>query len=260
MSDKKYYCNYPCKVLAELSNSKCVIELCTQVHSYDGGYQEPDYSEPEFNTIIVDKIYIADTKTDLEKEFTDASNKINKEKNAVLQEVREQKQIVEKEIKELRDRVKKYSGLDQMLDYLDGKIKWVICTDGYRLGIKELDKIFCGVDSTELASVSFRSKRRKDIHKTDIAMYLGVYSDDSGQKYEVKGFYDLDSAKQYFIENVSKYMKDYPGTCLKTCEEFGLDIPEVTAYKEKITAQKEEEKLKNIKKIEAELVALKESI
>lgn len=154
-------------------------------------------------------------------------------------EISLEKYEVRKEIDELKKQTEKFDGLKEMFHYLNNDYQYVILTD-YYIGaqIKKLDECFCDNDRTELASVSFRVK---NYHKKEklgtFKMYIGQYSDDSGNKYFIIFYYTLNE-----------------------CEKWGIEDNRLKKFKTELTLKIERQKLEKKKRLEKDLQLLNEDL
>lgn len=251
-----YYGDKKCIVLAEYDD-KVVIRLDIGYLEFDSNdYYEPNFSECVEAEIIVDKKHIYKkpiSMPDIIKESQNMLNKIKKEKNIIDNEISLLKKEANKEIEEIKRKAQKFEGLETFYDYLNGDIKWVVIQESWRSGIEELDKCMGSYNSKELAAVSFRKQSKQGI----IEMYIQEYSDISGGKYLVKGFKELQDAKNYYIELI-KNKKIEPGNAVNVCEKYGLIVDEVEQYKkEKIEADKVRDN-KEIEKLNEKIKEIKE--
>lgn len=260
-----FYCNHPCVILSELPNEKVVIEILS--HVLESGYGEDYEASPEYSTIIVDKKYISDKKIDLEKEFNERERNLSRLEEESRKRIQDETYKVREELnrlnKELKERVKKYSGLEQYLNYLDGKYKYVVQTEEYgRKCIQELDKIKCNYDKNELTSIIFRAERARERNKwQDFAMYIGVYSDGSGSsKTKVVGFETLEEAKQFIHNSLDKVEERDLGYYDDVCKEHNITHPRIDKYIAEMKKASEERLKKEMIELKSKYESVKKRL
>jgi hypothetical protein len=258
-----YYLNKPVVFLAE-AKDEVLIELTSGEARFDE-YDGPGYTESMETKILVHKKYIKESPVNIDDNFKksiqeidnlkkNALNEIERLKRDARSEMNVEKYKIENELKELKHRTSKYNGLSQMLDYLEGKIKYVVYIDSeysWRFGIDELDKLGEGKE-TELVSVSFRSKRQIEWRKADFQMYVGNYSDDSGSKYIVEGFETLEAATERFFK-VCDEKKSFSISEIEKCDKLGIVHPRVEEAREKCKLAHEENIIKKIAQAKKDL-------
>ncbi len=253
---KAYYCNKPCKIIADLGDESVIEILTSLVYGVDEiGYEECD---PEFSKIIVDRKYIYFNKIDIEKEFKQMNAEIEARQYEADKKMREQRQVAQLELKslknELQEKAKQFEGFETMLKYFDGTIKYVLYNDK----LKKLDEIFSNYDETQLACVSFRAKDNRSIQ-----MYIGQYYDYSGSNHEAVGFETLEEAKEYIIKdlnnNIGSFLEETERSIearISFCDELDIENENVISLNNKLDEIKRKQREYRKKELEEKLANL----
>lgn len=256
--NEKFYNNKECKVLVDLGDD-CVIEILV-IDYYD---VEDEYEE--YARLIVPKKEVKNfkiTKENIEKERDTILNSARKSAKEIIQKadvkMYEEKKKLKKELEELGKKIsdKKHSlsnfeGLETYVDFLCGKIKYVIKRGYSWYTIHKLDECMCHGNNkyeTNLASVSFRGGYNKGKTK----MYLGQYSDYSGGNTEIEGFGTLEEAKKRLLELVEANENDINRN-IKECDKWGITSGKIQTVKKEVAEKnkkiKEEEEKKLLEKL-----------
>ena len=259
-----FYCNIPCKVLADLTDQTgdVVIEINTALIGYSGSYEEPDYHEPVFSTIIVASKYVTDKMIDVEKELKEKHDEMDREIRKMRDEannsVLEEKRALELSIQELRNRAKKFSGMEQMLMFLEGEINWVVIYEGWRFAVKKIEE--CEHREYGAQACVYRSKREYQRPPGTVEFFIGEYSDSSGSLQKAKGFKTEDEAVNWAHAHILERLKDsntrVDWNWAEFCDKYNIVIPKVEEYKIQRDREKEERRLKELAETKKKLAEL----
>lgn len=259
-----FYCNRPCTILADLGD-ELVIELFTHEVEIDpgNGYDEPPYSEPIHSKILAKKAYVTDKPVILEEQFAEMQRACTKMKADAELEMSQQKWQIQREIDELRKkmlaRVKKYSGLETMLDFLEGEVKWVFIEDTWSLSILTIEDALKSDDrrvDDRLRAICFNS-REVASHRGEVEMLLNAYSDGSGNWRKIRGFRTQEEAVEFAKGFVKAIGKNLSHRVVDFCDKWGITLPEVEEYRELSRKRAEDQRQADIQKAERELERLK---
>jgi molecular chaperone GrpE (heat shock protein) len=253
----KYYLNNPCEVLSTFED-KTVIRISKEFCMDWNNYEPPSYECVDVETIVLTN-QLTDAPIKISEEFKQLEEKkmeVEKEIKQIRNKLEKEKQEAKKEIENIKKEAEKFNGLTEMYHYLNGDYQYVILTEYWRgAEIKKLDECFCQNSSNELASVSFRVKDYNKKQKFGpFKMYIGQYSDDSGSKYEAKGFETLEDAKRYYVKNCLEQVTD---RTLDECEKWGITCEKIENYKQEMLKKKEEARIAKKKNLQAQLDLLK---
>lgn len=256
-----FYCNHRCILVADLGDD-AVIDIVVGAAHF-GGYDEPPYTETDERRIIVPKRLLTENQVDLEGQFIEAAKRIRDlEAEARSRTV---KKTIEAEayIKDLKAKVAGYAGLEQMMDFLDGKIKWAVKKEYYTgLKILNLSEVKCDAHERgpELAAVSFRRNNygKTGVVHEPIKMFLSNYSDDSGNgRHEIIGFETEALAITYVLEKLSQTKwEDIKSSDIETCLKYNLTIPAVEKAIAEQEKRSQERKKEERTRLEQELKRL----
>lgn len=235
--DKIYYCNRPCVFLIDLED-EAFIELLT--HEFIGDSDEyGGYTEPIYNRLIVNKKYLSTEKINLEEEFDKARKKIKEMEKEKINEIFALKNKTQLEIDELRKGLTQgalsHDGLQQFIDILDGKTKYIV-KDHYSYGnavdisiLKPEECTARNYDDNGLCSIIFRAGDKKGT----VEMFLGNYTDDSGTRYRSYAFRTLEEAKTHVAKKLDKAnVSNISSRTIEACKEYKIDHPLLTKCKE----------------------------
>lgn len=281
-----YYCGKPCSILADLGN-EVVIEILTHElveQEYDG----PGYVEPVHTKIIVDKDKVIkdlpdwDAETKLrqkkaEEAFMVKAKSIQDEINELYKSrtlAQEQHRI---KVSELQERAKKLEGADQILNWFEGKIKYVAYEGDYgplRFGVYSLDQL--GYKDRDrdakltLRAVIFRqdSEYYNGRKAGQIEFQVANYSDGSGGEARwVKGFETEEGASQYLFKFIQESLKDKKPPFgngngirwewIEFMHKYNFELDIVFQYEEYLHECELKTRQEEIKKKEAEIEALR---
>ena len=257
-----YYQNKECRVVMTLPNHESVIEIQIGDEIYDpeSGPYGTKLVVPT-NQLTEEPIVVDDVIKECNLLRNKATDQAKREATRILSETRTEKLALDKSLKELKEKVKKFEGLEEYYDYLNGDIKWVVYEDienCWRNGIEKLNEIMCEVTESNLAAVSFRTSIKnwsKEPHiKLKAKMYINQYSDDSGnRKLKVKGFKTFEEAKEYFINQFESMDFQIRPSHVKTCKKWDIKLDKIEKFIKEEEDRNEKTREKRKKKLEEEL-------
>jgi len=266
MTKKMYYYNEPCVVLSEF-NDKSVIEIEDEVDVYLGPEAYEDTAEITKELIVLtsdlkEKPYnideeIKEQHRKLQVEMSKQKKQLADAKREAERELRDYKRDLENELKDLKEKVSKFDGLEQMYTYLNEGYKYVVYNRYGNTYLRDLDEIKCSSKDSDLAAVSFRKHSGDSLVK----MYVSRFSDDSGSdRYEAKGFNDLDDAITYFQRIINSYDYRPERGIIKECEKWGIKNKKIEEYKQSLINHEKEKLQAQIERAAIEKINIEKSI
>lgn len=255
-----YYCNTPCTIVTEIDEHEAVIELYSDEPDCDCAFDDCPSLYP--TRAIVPRRHITETPITNETVLDivrKAEIEAREKAREIVSDAKKEKLEIEKRVAEIRKRCEGFEGLNVMLDFLSGEIKFVVYVKdsyGCRCGIASLDELMCGCDSHELASVSFRSKGRQRIKKRSIQMYIGQYSDDSGSKYLVEGFRTFNEAKEHLFDLLRSGKMKMDASLLANFKKWNMSCEEATKYEHAQKVREQNDRTIEIQKLKDKIATL----
>ena len=255
MSKQIYYCNRPCEVITDLGDES-VIKIATHIIQDCGSYDEPPYSDPLYDTLIVANHYLRDNIVDWEKDLDAQRKQIASEKEEAMREIAKERREAAAVTSNTKARFAKLKGIELALDVLEGeKDLWVLENSSLSLyQLSELAEDDYGIMKLKSVIIKRHDSSGWAGRGRGFFFVAGRYVDsDSGspcQIFETKGD-ALDGARKIMMRE--KHWSSYIGFCKK----HGVQIDEVDEVAKELATKKDKKRRESIKKVESALKALK---
>lgn len=251
-----FYRNKQCEFICDVDVSEAVVSF---EDAFDVGVK---------TNYIINKKFLSDkelTFDDCHESIFNKMKEIEREQLNQLrmrisaQETKYRETIVSLEAKknELLSSIKKYELLKPFLDYLDGKIKYVVHKSSYPK-IVELDKTSY-VDGRRTRFRAFKLQRADDDNpeKAKFTLLVSQYSDGSGCVEGASFHENLDSAISTWEKLVLESLWFTPEK--QILEQYGITNATLWERVKKEELEQEEKRKKEVARLEADLQKLKQT-
>lgn len=266
MDKQMYYCNQACTVKAELDNDEVLITLIVGEFYENDGFDESGVFPVE-RTLVVNKKYISSDIIDFQSKASGILREAEKESKDIISQARsDSREILTKskdELKAISNRLKSFEGFEPFLDYLDGKIEYVLYAHKYCnneeydykiLPIKEFDSEEReGKESYDRDLKAYLFNRKSDKR---VQLCMSQYSDYSGSdKYTVDMFLSFNDLQKH-VYSILNTCKTIGSRGLSDLVKWGFTHEKIKSKIDDNNIKKETEKQKKIEKLKTELIFL----
>ena len=236
------------EIVEKLSDGQYLIDYCIEIF-----YGDETYEELSGRLEIVSEIFDAPPSAVIDNKITDMNEKLDALRAEVTQ-LRSERQGLVSESDALRERVSKHAQLENVFDFIDGKVTHYVVYNMWHPKILRFEDAVSdfGKRLPRLLTLYGQSDG-------DLSWMLGQYSDNSGGDCEVCPCLSHEEAIEKLSEFLQQRMDDVTSKSLvKIADEYGISVTD--EYRDAALETGRESVRRRIADKESEIAKLREEI